>query len=195
MIGGSSFIATPSYLAERVGGLMSRVDANFQKCVVFVGAETAGQFIPHGTGFVGGVKFEGFDFFFVVTASHVLDDMNVDEPEFSIRMNRRDGGASTVRLKKSHAVRHQRLENDIALVPIMFDPTVYDFKAIEIDRAALQKGRQNFWGINLGDEVFAMGLYTSQYGLSRTFPSCALATFQCFSMSLCGARRGTQMRT
>ena len=146
-----------------------RIDPDIRKCVAFVGVEAGGRFLPTGTGFFCSFKYsDDVSFHFLVTAAHVLDQIKADT--FSIRLNRRDGSAATETLDRRRAIKHTVLANDVALVPVSLDVTVYDVLVYELSREKLAKRRQTFQDVGLGDEVCAIGLYTSHHGLTKNIP-------------------------
>jgi hypothetical protein len=145
-----------------------RTHSEIRRCIAFVGVESQGHFTPHGTGFFGGLAFGGMIFQFLITADHLLDQIAGDS--FSVRINRRSGGAECIRLPKAHAIRHYNKLNDLAIFSVSFGTDIYDFAMIELDRADLVKSRAEVWDVHLGDEVCAMGVYTSHHGLARNIP-------------------------
>ncbi len=50
-----------------------RVDEKILSCVVFIGVDNHGPFVPLGTGFMGLVTTEGLLFQQIVTARHVIE--------------------------------------------------------------------------------------------------------------------------
>ncbi len=88
----------------------------------------------------------------------------------AVRLNRRDGTASSILLDKGKAIRHTNQANDIALIPIMPDVTVFDMLALPIAREEVVKQRSEIWDVALGDEVCAVGLYTSHHGRTKNVP-------------------------
>jgi hypothetical protein len=157
----------PRYAADLVG-LFVRTNSNIRRCVAFVGTEAGGQFVPLGTAFIVGIQREDVVFAFLATASHVLDQ--IKGGTFSLRLNRKSGGVECVKLSKSNVIRHKDEANDVALIPIQLSQDVYDVTAIPVDRDLIERDRDNLWRAELGDEVTAMGLYTSHYGVAKNVP-------------------------
>lgn len=152
---------------ERILGDM-RVEEHFINNVVFVGAEPNGRFVPHGTGFLVHYCQEELHFPFLVTAHHVVARMRSDN--FSVRINRLAGQASTITLDRRHAVLHSDERNDIALFSIDLDFTVYNATSYEISREKIEKERADQGNIFPGDSVCTIGLYTRHHGLVRNTP-------------------------
>lgn len=135
--------------------------------VVYVGFEANGRFTPLGTGFLIVHYYdETHAFFFVVTAAHVIK--SVPGETVYVRLNRKNGDASSVAVP-GMAI-HGWDEYDIALIPLNIGTDVFDFKILNLDEEALRKSLEHFQGICLGDEVYAVGLYTSHYGLTKNIP-------------------------
>ncbi len=135
--------------------------------VVYVGMESNGKFTPLGTGFLIARHYdENHSFIFVVTAAHVIDMIPGDT--VYVRMNRKAGDASSVPIKGKAILGWK--ENDVALIPFDIGADVYDYKALNLDDEVLAKVLAGFDGVQLGDEVYAIGLYTSHHGLTKNIP-------------------------
>jgi len=145
-----------------------QIDDTIRKNVVFIGIESDGQFTPLGTGSLGGIRVDGTDFLFLVTANHVVD--SIAGEEIFVRLNRKSGGCDTLKYPKSRRMPHPNLANDVAVFNVTLDPAVYDFQLISLDRQQCEKDRREFWEPGTGDEVVAIGLYTSHYGLTKNIP-------------------------
>jgi hypothetical protein len=155
------WLPIPLYLWEREDAAL-RVDQKVKKCVVFLGAEDRGRFVPYGSGFVGIVKYGPFGFEFVVTAKHVVDD--IPGPDVVIRLNKWDGKADTFKLSKHPHFFFQDRAIDVALLPVNLDPAVHDYFCVPLDRDTWEKERKAGGDPAEGDEVSIVGLYTSHYG-------------------------------
>ena len=156
----------PTYVVEAQWRTM-RVDDLLRKTVVFVGVEAHGRFTPNGTGFICNVPFGDVSFYFVATAAHVVHPR---WDHIAIRLNRKDGGCSTVRLQNG-GLRHPDPALDVALLPISITGDIFDFVTVPIDRAHWKEVRERLWpDPGLGDEVTITGLYTSHYGYQKNIP-------------------------
>jgi hypothetical protein len=147
-----------------------RVDEKARRSVVFVGVETDSGFIPYGTGFVGLAKYEDMGAPVIITARHVLD--SIAQSYFSVRINRKDGTAGTLRLEKSNIILFESKPIDIAVVPAPIDASIFDVFAIHIDSELWRKQIEDA-GLGApqpGDEISIVGLYTSHYGHIRNMP-------------------------
>jgi hypothetical protein len=155
----------PSFVIEE----MMRVPDIMRKCVVFVGADITGQFIPYGTGFITMVVRHGMTFQFLVTAHHVINDIPGDV--FAMRLNRNAGTAVSISLEKSKIILHRTRGCDIAMICIpTYGHDVYDYRFLPLDRQTLTKERNELWDIGIGDEVVTIGLYTSHFGETKNIP-------------------------
>lgn len=141
-----------------------RVHRDVPKSVVFVGTDVGGRFSPLGTGFLGGIRYHQFDFFFLITADHVLDMIRGDE--IAVRMNRKGMDPITLRCLKGGLKDKQ---NDIALIQIQI-PENHDHHALRLDRNLHEIELRDLWSPDVGDEVVTVGLYASHYGHSRNVP-------------------------
>ncbi len=147
-----------------------RVHEGARRSVVFVGVETDRGFIPYGTGFVGLTKYEDMVAPVIVTARHVLD--SVTQPHFSVRINRKDGTASTLRLDKANIILFDKKPIDIAVVPAPIDASIFDVFAIHMDAELWKKQIEDaaLGTPQPGDEISIVGLYTSHYGHVKNMP-------------------------
>src|SRR5215470_7751581 len=107
-----------------------RVDERVRKSVVFLGVETPNGFIPCGTGFIGLAIHEEFANTVIITADHVIDEIPGDE--VSVRINRHDGGASTLKIEKKARLNFSNKAIDLAALPMLVDPTIYDIYTIPL---------------------------------------------------------------
>lgn len=144
-----------------------RVEDRVLKNVVFVGIETNGIFTPLGTGFLVCVAAGDLSSNYLVTADHVVD--LISEDAIFVRVNRPVGDRATIRIPKARVRRHSNSKNDIAIFLFPLDRSVTDHVLLPMDRAHLDSSRE-VWGPGIGDEVVAIGLYTSHYGEIRNRP-------------------------
>jgi hypothetical protein len=154
---------------KEVLGLIVRVAPEVPKTVVFIGTEAGGSFGPRGTGFLFCIRYQEFEYDFLATADHVLD--LIDGDVFSVRMNRKDGTASTIQLTKKNKIPHAKRNNDLAIFAMARAADIYDQKFILIgDREAHLSRLANLWPPDVGDEVATVGLYGSHFGETRNIP-------------------------
>jgi hypothetical protein len=146
-----------------------RVEEKVLKSVVFIGNETVRGFVPNGTAVIGLVDF-GNDMgnTVLITAAHVLDQIPGDT--FSIRVNRRDGGADVRRLSKKPAITFKDRAIDLAVVPDSLDPNIYDIAPFRVDSARWKDTVEQIGDPSPGEEVCVVGLYTTHYGHARNAP-------------------------
>lgn len=150
-----------------------RISAELPKCVVFIGVETErGGFAPVGTGFITSHKYDAnLHFSFVATAAHVIENLSEDaQRRLVVRVNKKDGGVGYITLNGAPRLMHADAPNDVILISLGIDPTIYDIIAISADRDELEAQRATGDGTFPGDTVAAIGLYTSHYGLIRNTP-------------------------
>ena len=150
---------------------MMRVHRDIRKCVVYVGLEAAGGFVPLGTGFIVAIPFtETHAFMYLVTARHLIDEYIMGDTLW-MRLNRLSGIAESIALSRHNMITHPTRHDDIALFGLPWlGIDVYDYRALILSRERLQVGRSEMWDIGVGDEVVAIGLYTSHYGVTKNIP-------------------------
>lgn len=117
-----------------------RIPSDLQKCVVYVGIEAAGRFLPLGTGFLGAVERDGLSFQFVITAQHVIDNINSDT--ISIRLNRLSGSAESITIPKNRMITHASEYIDIAVFGIRLGADIYDVRLLPLARKHIEQQRE-----------------------------------------------------
>jgi hypothetical protein len=167
---GGHGLAVPCPVPYFVIEAMMRVHPDIRKCVVYVGLEAAGGFVPLGTGFIVAIPFTNTHaFMYLATAKHVIDDLKGDT--LWMRLNRLSGIAESIALSRHRMITHPTRHDDIALFGLPWlGIDIYDYRALILSRERLQTGRSEVWDIGVGDEVVAMGLYTSHYGVTKNIP-------------------------
>lgn len=146
-----------------------RVDERVRKSVAFIGTENERGFVPYGTALIGLVTFEkDFGNTVIVTAHHVVEQ--IPGNFVSVRLNRKDGSSDTRKIDKRGIIAFNERAIDLCVLPIHIDPSIYDFYAIHISSADWAEKLNELGEPEPGDEVCAVGLYTSHYGHVRNMP-------------------------
>lgn len=144
-----------------------RVSKQLPNCVVFIGVlADSGAFTPVGTGSLVVKRYRERNFFaFIMTATHVVEDLTpASRSRLAYRINRKGLPAETIRLDAQARFDHPTRAVDMSLFPIWIDPAGYDINAMEIGRDIIERDRSTMEGVQLGDPVAAIGLYTSHRG-------------------------------
>jgi hypothetical protein len=135
--------------------------------------------IPMGTGFFVFVKNEAGGpggYSYLVTAKHVLkDSQGRDLPRIFIRLDKLQGDSEFVSLDLLQSGRRIVYSHptdstvDIAVIPILPNESVYDFKAIPEDMITT---KESFAGLQIaeGTDVFFLGLFVPYYGQHKNIP-------------------------
>jgi hypothetical protein len=159
-----------SFLLACTEGCMD-IAERARKSVVFIGAKDkiSGTFIPLGTGFLAVKQCKDIQFQHVITARHVLDMVVGDE--VAIRVNIKDGGSDIATVPKKSWYLHPGTDPyiDVAVCPMMFAQHHYDIVHINLD-VDVYDGKQHRL-LEVGDEVFATGLFTSHHGEAHNIPT------------------------
>jgi hypothetical protein len=145
-----------------------RVDERVRKSVAFIGAENERGFNPYGTALIGLVTYEDFANTVIITAHHVAED--IPGSTISVRLNRKDGSSETRKVEKDGLITFKERAIDLCVFPLHIDPSIYDFFAIHLSSADWERRLKEFGDPEPGDEVCAVGLYTSHYGHTRNMP-------------------------
>jgi hypothetical protein len=156
-----------------------RVGDKTLKSAVFIGRELDDRsFRPLATGFLVSAGYMEFrpamTFQYVVTCQHVIQGENEDN--LRIRVNKKDGTAEPIRLKRGwfyHPDPNRYV--DVAVAPIQLSPQVFDIAPIPTGtfcNGELLTDRD----VGPGDELFYPGLFLSQYGRTANMPVTRLGT-------------------
>ncbi len=142
-------------------------------CFIFIKHPTKG-IVPNGTGFIVAIKqADDLYFHYLVTAKHVLIDEQTKQyfNVVYVRFNKIDGPAdlAEVPLTKLKIWVHPEPEVDIAVIPCLPDPKIYDYRSIPPD-LIVTKEKFKEEDITEGDEVFFIGLFTPHFGRTRNYP-------------------------
>lgn len=152
-----------------------RIPHNVLNCVCFLGVKLsggkdAGKFLPLGTGFFIGVTQEGWDFLYLVTARHVLDEAARGKLPLESRLNKRNGGFDYIKLApEDQWIRWKDDAVDIAILPIVVDAAIFEYEALPLAMLATDNKLSDH-AIGLGDELFTVGLFTLRSGKQRNIP-------------------------
>ncbi|WP_119268771.1 S1 family peptidase [Taklimakanibacter deserti] len=145
---------------------IKNVDA-VREGIVYIGTEANGQFSPNGTGFIVSHPLEeSYRILFVITAAHVVKEIAGDT--IYVRLNRKSGGAESIPIHEKKILEWSA--NDVAIFPLNIGADVYHYRALNFDERQLKHAQALFEGISYGDDVYAVGLYTSHYGLTKNIP-------------------------
>ena len=146
-----------------------RVDERIRKAVVFLGRRVDGvRFVPYGTGFVA-VTYDGdIAFQQIVTARHVIED--IDSDTIWARVNTHHGPAELLPLASDHCHFHPDDQVDVAVVPGVIPKDRFDILHIPSEEQQLTEEAIEQHSIGVGDEVFIAGMFVSRLGEARNLP-------------------------
>jgi len=142
-----------------------------RKSVVFIGAKDkiSGTFTPLGTGFLAVKECKDIQFQHVITARHVLDMIAGDD--VAIRVNVKEGGSDIAIVPKKNWYLFPGTDPyiDVAVCPMMFAQHHYDIVHINLDMDVYDLAKKHR-ALEVGDEVFTTGLFTSHQGDAHNIP-------------------------
>lgn len=160
------------------------IPSEVKRTVAFLFIKGAdGKLVPNGTAFWVGVPSESDPsrtFVYLVTARHVLTT-NADDPSSPLhrsvflRLDRRSGGTETVevpvRTTGTDATVFFPSDStiDIAVIPALPDPSVFDFKVVPLDQVTSEQAFRSM-NISEGSEVFFVGLFLHHLGEHKNLP-------------------------
>src|SRR6266498_3429551 len=140
-----------------------RIPHNILNSVCFLGVKlgggpSVGKFLPLGTGFFVGVKQEDWDFLYLVTAKHVLDEAARSNCNLEMRLNKRNGGYGYITLQPPDQWLRWRDDSvDVAILALVVDFAIFHYEALPLQMLATD-GKLSDHAIGLGDELFTVGL-------------------------------------
>jgi hypothetical protein len=156
------------------------IPQDVKRAVTFIfSPNKSGQPMANGTGFFVGVTNEYDPNLvnpYLVTAKHVLTEKKTNSffPHIWIRINKRSGDSHYFKISLSgtgaaQVFTHEDPNVDIAVIPIVFDTNVIDFKYIPENLITTKEMFENL-KIAEGDEIFFVGLFTGYYGIEKNYP-------------------------
>lgn len=147
-----------------------------RKSVAFICYKNeTGTIVPVGTCFLTKVHKEGVDFYYFVTAKHVLGNIVSKNPDATIyiRANKnQDQGFDYIETSYKDWINHQdeNISVDVSVLPISYtNINSYDVMGIPFDIMVNDKIIKEM-DVNIGNEIFMVGLFSLHYGKSNNIP-------------------------
>ena len=163
----------PPYFAWGAKDDMRVSDDRVLGGVVFIGAVGDGRnFTPLGTGFIVVRMHEGFMFQNVITARHVIED--IDGDRVYVRANLKEGGTEIFYARKLDWRFHPNVPNghyiDVAVMPSTIPVDKFAIEHMKIEDMLLDDKIIREQNIGVGDDVNIVGLFTNHYGEDKNIP-------------------------
>lgn len=140
-------------------------------CVKIQGGDNKGKYQTLGTAFFIGVQEGEWDFTYLITARHLLEDAErIGHDILYARINTKMMGVEYVEIGSvKEWIRYPVASIDLAVIPFMPDLQTTDFLALPYDMLLSHKEmfRRH---IGVGDELIVTGLFTSRKGTKRNIP-------------------------
>lgn len=156
---------------SRRGAVDMRVSDRLVKCAVFLGIKQGSRFLPKGTAFIVGYEEHGHVFAHLVTAEHVIVQLQKAGRQLWCRVNRLDGSAEEFE-GPNHWYFHPNNEaepTDVAVAPFNFSYAPFDAKWTPLANAATAEVMSRL-DIGVGEPVVAVGLFRRHHGTDRNIP-------------------------
>jgi hypothetical protein len=177
--GGQIVVAVDGY------GLGMYVQPEMRQSVCFVCANIGGELKPVGTAFFFSISTPPVNWLFVVTALHVVSNVqlkNADETAFVnsddgktfLRVNTKDGGFKVVEVTEDKWVKPDMSAGEIVDITfcqweVLPSASDFDFRAIGAELAAT-KDVMAAQQIGVGNEIAFAGLFVNHHGQKRNEP-------------------------
>ncbi|MDJ1505245.1 hypothetical protein [Xanthocytophaga agilis] len=152
-----------------------KLPKGIKKCVAFIGVKKiTGELTLVGTVFFVCKYYEGKLFKYISTAKHVIEGIKSVGAEYSIiRLNLVDGTTREEPILIKSWQYHSDINVDIAISPIELtneeDHQFYVLDKSPIEQVLTQEIIKNQI-IDVGDEVFIIGLFANHHGKSKNVP-------------------------
>jgi hypothetical protein len=151
------------------------VPEGLRKCVMFIGIEVDGRFLPRATGFLVIFREHGHDWSYLVTAEHVISALLSKGHEIFVRYNTKNGSVVNGPIPHQAWTFHPEAETDPTDVAIaLFLPEGDEaISGIEVNgpysvvcTEAIRKEHQ----IGPGEEISIIGLFRTHHGVDKIIP-------------------------
>jgi len=166
----------PQYYIGKDTGELMKVPPEVKKCVAFICCKTEKGMEFAGTAFFASVPFPGLEegvFVYLVTAKHIVEGMrqkSLDQIIY-VRMNKKNGGADFIKINMDLVKFHPSDPRiDVAVIQMPRLTHLFDLKYVPLDSMVATDEIIEKEGIDIGDEVFLVGLFTMHYGSQRNIP-------------------------
>lgn len=145
-----------------------RVSDHVLSCTVFLGRDDRGEFVAYGTGFISAVTKDGYMFQQLVTARHVVEDIEFDP--ICVRLNDPDGRLKHAYVDKDAWVFHPDESIDVAVCASIIPPERYGIRHVNVEEDVPAKDIFEEYDLGIGDEVYMAGMYTRHLGSTTNTP-------------------------
>lgn len=170
------------YLGGKPASADMRIPDEYLKGVFFLSvrktAKSCEEEIDYfiGTGFVvsGPTRFKDHRIYYLVTAKHIIEsakEAGYDDKDIRMRVNTKDGKSITLPVVgKWYYPKNEATDIAVMPTPLFLVPGLeVDMYHSQIDNFATDEVIKKE-GIGLGDDVFAIGLFTQHWGRDRNIP-------------------------
>lgn len=165
-----------STLNEFIGIRNMQIPDVIRKSVAFICYKNeTNVIIPVGTCFLTTVHIEGIDFYYFVTAKHVLGNIILKNPNATIliRANKnQDKGFDYIETSYEDWIHHQddNISVDVSVLPVPYiNLDIFDVKGIPFDMMVNDQTISKM-DVNIGNEIFMVGLFSLHYGKNNNIP-------------------------
>lgn len=165
----------PQYYIGKDTGELMKVPPEVKKCVAFICCNTEKGVELAGTAFFLSVPFHGPEgvFVYLVTAKHIVEKMrqkSLDQLIY-VRVNKKNGGTDFIKISMDLVKFHPSDPRvDIAVIQLPRLSHLFDIKFIPHQSMVTSDEIIEEKGIDIGNEVFLVGLFTMHYGSQRNIP-------------------------
>ena len=156
------------------------IPSDIKKTICFIFVQKNGKEVPNGTGFFVSIQNPDNNkvYVYLVTAKHVLQsspDKGIFHSSCFIRLNEKGGGTKQIPInifptgKKKNVFMHEDSTVDIAVIPLIPDFKIFDYKTIPMSYLT---NRKDFQSLNVreGSDIFFAGMFTPHIGQQKNYP-------------------------
>lgn len=141
-------------------------------CVKLAQGQDAESYKPIGTGFFVGINEFGYQFRYVVTAQHVIDEARRGKyVKIYLRVNTRDGKVDYIEVDMKPELWHSFTDPgvDLTAIHIPIPSNKFLFEVLPVEMFATDDCLSQY-SIGPGDELFVTGLFRFRSGQNRNLP-------------------------
>lgn len=166
----------PEPYFSRRGLVAMRVSDDYLRCAVFIGAASGEKFLPRATGFIVSCGEEGYNFWHLVTAEHVVSGMMERKEPMYLRARFMNGDSGAMRIPSDAWFYHpdERKITDVAVTPLLTDWIREDGLKVTLNQSAVpipeMDGSNIVETLRVGEEIAIIGLFISHYGREHNTP-------------------------
>lgn len=166
----------PRYYIGKDPSELMKIPPEVEKCVAFICCNTEKGMEFAGTAFFASIPFHGLEgrvFVYLVTAKHIVEGMRQKSLDqiIHVRVNKKNGGADFIEINMDMVKFHPSDPGiDVAVIQMPRLTHFIDLKFVPLNSMVATDEIIEKEEINIGNELFLVGLFTMHSGSQRNIP-------------------------